>query len=203
MWDDYDYKYVADSKTTMYMAMFANGELSLHQLQLSHWTVWAGFESVWVVATSNWSHGTSLRAISTWLSSLGLKRRTWMGTNCGENGRSYAAWTLHCKVLLIGTFGGVKFRANDAGVEVVTDHNIEFLAKKSSYPLPLMSYTVGEQLPFGAVTGGRFADGSDTYVARVHHDIFRFWYFHPKSVAVYYEIIGVQARTSMDILVVL
>ena len=122
-----------------------------------------------------------------------------------ENGRVYAARTRRGEVLLIGTFANGKLWANDDGVEVETDHNIEFLAKNASCPLPWMSYTAGEPLPFGAVTGGRFADGSDTYVARVHHKnkIFRFGYFHPKSAAVYYQYYGVQARTSMDILVLL
>ena len=120
-----------------------------------------------------------------------------------ENGHFYVARTLHDEVLFIGTFKFGKFRAIDAGVMVETNHDIKFLTKNSSCSLPWMPYTADEPLPFGAVTGGHLADGSATFVARVHHDRFHFEYFHPKSAAVYYLHRGVQARTSMDLLILL
>ena len=126
-----------------------------------------------------------------------------------ENGHNYIARTISGDALLIATFDTYSFAlwGNSDGVAVgpvkETDQNIEFLAKDPACPLPWMPYTAGGPLPVGAVIGGRLADGSPTYVAKVYHDRFFFGYYSPKSVTAYYERRGAQTKSSMDILVLL
>ena len=126
-----------------------------------------------------------------------------------ENGYNYVARTLSVDVLLIATFDTYSYAlwGNRGGVAVgpveETDQDIEFFAKDPACPLPWMPYTAGGPLPVGAVIGGRLADGSPTYVAKVYHDRFLFGYYSPKSAVAYYERRGAQTKTSMDILVLL
>ena len=96
--------------------------------------------------------------------------------------------------------------ANRGGVRIgpITGADVEILTKDVACHLPWMPYTAGEPLPFGAVTGGRLADGSVIYVAKINnHDHSFFGYYHPISVLAYYEHDGAQTTTSMDLLVLL
>ena len=89
----------------------------------------------------------------------------------------YAARIRSGGAVLIGTFytrGQRRIYANREGLQIgpvlETDQDIEILTVDASYPLPWMSYTAGESLPVGAVTGGCLADGSETYVVKVNHN---------------------------------
>ena len=116
-------------------------------------------------------------------------------------------------VVLIGAFytkGQRRFYANREGVKIgpvlETDQDIEILTVDATCPLPWMSYTAGEPLPFGAVTGGRLADGSETYVVKVNHsdnECVVFGYYNTNSALAYYECYGVHTTTSMEIMVML
>ena len=79
-----------------------------------------------------------------------------------------------------------------------TDEDIELLTVDATCPLPWMSYTAGELLPIGAVTGGHLADGSETYVVKVNNnndEFVVFGYYNNHSALVYYEGYGVQTTT--------
>ena len=125
----------------------------------------------------------------------------------------YAARIRSGGVVLIGTFytrGQRRFYANREGLQIgpvlETDQDIEILTVDATCPLPWMSYTSGEPLPSGAVTGGSLADGSETYVVKVNHnnnEFVVFGYYNPNSALAYYEGYGVHTTTSMEIMVML
>ena len=102
-----------------------------------------------------------------------------------------------------------KYYANDEGVAIgpifETGQEIESLTKDVTCTMPWMAYTAWETLPDRAVTGGRLADGSPTYVTKITHTDQRlvFGYCNPKTKLAYNEATGPHTTTSMDILVVI
>ena len=122
----------------------------------------------------------------------------------------YAARVVIEDVVIIGIFyrNNGEFWSSTASERIgplkEADHNIEILSKATDCPLPWMSYTAGEPLPPGAVTGGRHTDGSETYVVKVwHNNGYVVGYYHKNSALAYYEHTGVRTATSMDLLVML
>ena len=101
------------------------------------------------------------------------------------------------------------FWANAEGIGISlmdgANSDVEILTKDVACPLPWMPYIAGETLPYGAVTGGRYADGSDTYVVKVMHSTGTpsWGYYHPASALAYYELWGALTASSMEILVIL
>ena len=84
------------------------------------------------------------------------------------------------------------------------DQEIERLWIDAACPLPWLSYTAGDQLPLGVVTGGRLADGSPIYMAKIIHDgHIAFGYYDPKTAQAYYDYAAAQTTTSMYLLVLL
>ena len=127
-----------------------------------------------------------------------------------QNGDMYIARVVSAGFVVIGLFDIAwgEFWGNRVGVKVgpvrESDQDIEFLAKDAACPLPWMSYTAGDPLPFGTVTGGQLADGTVTYVVKVNHQGYiSFGFYDPNAAVAYYERFGVQTTTSMDILVLL
>ena len=92
-----------------------------------------------------------------------------IGTAIGVTALLSALATEHCKVSSVSNP-----YANREGVQIgpvlETYQDIELLTVDATCPLPWMSYTACEPLPVGAVTGGRLADGSETYVVKVIHN---------------------------------
>ena len=109
----------------------------------------------------------------------------------------YAARIRSGGIVLIGTFyteNQPRLYANREGVQIglvlETDEDIELLTVDVTCPLPWMSYTAGELLPIGAVTGGHLDDGSETDVVKVNHhnnEFVVFGYYNTHSALVYYE----------------
>ena len=126
-----------------------------------------------------------------------------------RNGYMYVARTTSNDVLIIGQFFTVsqELWANREGVHigpVTGNQNIEILTKDAACPLPWMSYTAGEPLPSGAVTGGHLADGSAVYLAKIADNNYLFFgYYNPKVGLAYYEHYGALTKTSMEILILL
>ena len=125
---------------------------------------------------------------------------------------SYAARITSGDAVLIGTFytdHPRRFWANKEGMQIgpifETDQDIEILTVDAACPLPWMTYTAGEPLPLGVVTGGHLGDGSETYVVKINHnnEFMVFGYYNRQSAFAYYEGYGVHTTTSMDILVML
>ena len=48
---------------TVYMAMFVDENVSVHQSHLRHWTMWAELWSVYVFAVGNWIYGPTVENI--------------------------------------------------------------------------------------------------------------------------------------------
>ena len=68
----------------------------------------------------------------------------------------------------------------------------------------LRTATAGDQLPLGVVTGGRLADGSPIYMAKIIHDgHIAFGYYDPKTAQAHYDYAVAQTTTTMYLLVLL
>ena len=125
-----------------------------------------------------------------------------------RDGVIYVARTLISDDVIIGNLftNNGELWANRDGVRIgpITGTDVEILTKDEACHLPWMPYTAGEPFPFGAVMGGRLADGSVIYVAKINNRDYSFFgYYHPISVLAYYERSGAQTTTSMDLLVLL
>ena len=122
----------------------------------------------------------------------------------------YAARIANQNAWLIGKFtnNSQHFWANQEGARigpiVATDQGINILTIDDACIVPWVSLTAGQTLPVGVVGGGRLADGSVTYVAKVTHgDQEMFGYYNNYAELAYYEQGGVQTTTSMELLVVI
>ena len=107
----------------------------------------------------------------------------------------YVARIIYGDNVLLGNFkiGHGKYYANDEGVAIgpilERDQEIESLTKGVTCTVPWMAHTAGETIPHGAVAGGRIADGSPTYIAKITHTVQHlvFGYYNPKTKLAYYE----------------
>ena len=75
--------------------MFDDEDLSLHQSQLKHRPVWAGFRSMSVFAFGSWNNGKCLWAISSRLFPMGFRPKTWANTSPNPE------WTQICRTSCI------------------------------------------------------------------------------------------------------
>ena len=123
---------------------------------------------------------------------------------------SYVARIAKGSTLLLGKFDITqgRFWSNNNGVRAgpiyEIDQEIDFLTKHQACTVIWMAYTAGQTLPVGAVIGGHVADGSVTHVARMTHNGREvLGYYHPKTKLAYYEQMGKQTATLMDILVLI
>ena len=198
-------KHAAGSSSSVCLAMFADGNLSLHQSQLWHRRMWTGPRSVRVPAVCSWIRGIFG---SPRLGCLRWGSNQEPGSVTVRVAAGNVARIVSGDTVLIGNFypRSGQFWSNMEGVSVgpirEVDQDIELLIKDATCPFPWMSYTAGEPHPSGAVAGGHLDDGSATCVARVIHGGYAvIAYYSPKSSLAYYESGGTHTTTSMDILV--
>ena len=124
---------------------------------------------------------------------------------------SYLARIVSESNVLLGKFNSnsEKFWANREGIFIepiyTTDQEIEILTNDEACSLPWLAYTVGETLSDESVAGGRLADGSPTYVAKIIlSDRIRLGYYNPKSKFAFYKVNKeAHTSTSMDMLVLI
>ena len=131
-----------------------------------------------------------------------------------DGGGAYVARVVIGQALVIGKFmvnGGRMYANNEnTAVDLLYDVTLghELLMVDPICPLSWMQYTPYTEIPSWAVLGGHMADGSPTYVVKVHHvhhgkSNLVPGYYSPKTGLAYFDFIGPKTSTDMMILIVL